>query len=194
MTGEYISVLSVAPLKDYRLAVSLSNGKKGVFDVKPLLARPGLFRALRNRRYFSQVRIFFTGVGWPNGVDISPFAIDDELQPFKKGESLRQALAAKKAEQQRIAQFGSYRVFLLYPPPSKLTPSLVVKHNQGEVEIAVKNGRRLRGEWPANKADELKLQLDNCRKYLITNDFAVPNGKIPLVIASASSRKDRLAH
>ena len=88
MSEKYIRVLSVAPLKDYRLAVSLSNGKKGVFDVKPLLARPGLFRTLRDRRYFSQVRIFFTGVGWPNGADISPFAIDNELQPFNGGRAV----------------------------------------------------------------------------------------------------------
>ena len=184
MRGEYISVLSVAPLKDYRLAVSLSNGKKGVFDVKPLLARPGLFRALRDRRYFSQVRTFFTGVGWPNGVDISPFAIDYKLQPFKNGESLRPiASPEEKTMRRRIARFGGIQVLMPYPQPPKRKPRIVVRCAKGEAEIAVESGRRLRGNLPPEKSALLNSWLKERRKDLIANGLAVQSGKAPSAVA-----------
>ena len=84
--GEYISVLAVAPLADYRLAVRLSNGRTGAYDVTHLLNR-GIAKALKAPEYFARVKIFFSGVGWPNGFDISPFAIDDKLQPLRPDEA-----------------------------------------------------------------------------------------------------------
>ena len=80
-------MLAVAPLPNYPLAVRLSNGRTGAFDVSHVLDR-GIAQAMKDPEYFAQVKLFFTGVGWPNGFDISPFAIDDHLQSLKPGEEL----------------------------------------------------------------------------------------------------------
>ena len=84
---EYIYVRAVAPLPNYRLAVRLSNGRAGAFKAGHLLER-GIARELKDPAYFAQVKLFHTGVGWPNGYDISPFLIDDELVPLAAGEKL----------------------------------------------------------------------------------------------------------
>ena len=100
MSGKYIRVLSVAPLEDYRLAVSLSNGKKGVFDVSPYLDS-GVFRKLKNRDYFSQVRVFGnSGIGWPGGLsapDLSGDTLDYEMRPAQKSKRLRPIASPSKA-------------------------------------------------------------------------------------------------
>ena len=79
---EYIRVLSVTPLEDYRLAISLSNGKTGVFALTPYL-ESGVFRQLKNKEYFTQVRILGTGgIGWPGGLsapDLSGDTLDCEM-------------------------------------------------------------------------------------------------------------------
>ena len=78
---EYVAVVSVAPLPNYHLAITLSNGQKGVYDASQLTRRGGIARALRAPEYFSQVKLFHTGVGWPNGFDISPHVFEDNLAP-----------------------------------------------------------------------------------------------------------------
>ena len=104
MSGKYIRVLSVAPLEDYRLAVSLSNGKKGVFDVSPYLDS-GVFRKLKNRDYFSQVRVFGnSGIGWPGGLsapDLSGDTLDYEMRPAQKSKRLRPIASPSKAAKPR---------------------------------------------------------------------------------------------
>lgn len=105
MTKPYISVVSVKPLPDYQLQVVLSNGREGIYDVSPLLDR-GVFKQLKDPAYFALARIFISGVGWPCGQDISPFAIAEEMRPLprKKAKPRRktttnkpQQLARRKA-------------------------------------------------------------------------------------------------
>ena len=92
MTKPYISVTSVKPLADYRLQVSLSDGRRGVFDVSPHLNK-GVFKELRDPSYFKMVKLVFTGVGWPNGQDLSPIRIADDMRPLP-----RRAVARKSAQ------------------------------------------------------------------------------------------------
>ncbi len=75
-----VSVVSVSFVKDGWLAVSLSDGKSGFFDVKPYCASD-YFKELLNDDYCAQVKLFFRGVGWPNGQDLSPDTIAAELVP-----------------------------------------------------------------------------------------------------------------
>ena len=85
MPSEYISVLSVAPLANYRLEVELSNGKKGIFDVTPYL-ESGVFRKLKDPDYFAQVTVIGqSGIGWPGGLDapdLSGDTLDSEIKPI----------------------------------------------------------------------------------------------------------------
>jgi hypothetical protein len=91
-----IKVISVEPMKDYLLKVKLSNGKCGIFDVKPYLDK-GIFKELKDSQYFKSVKIAFGGIMWPHEQDFSADTIEFELQHIKKqsrlSHSSRQAAA-----------------------------------------------------------------------------------------------------
>ena len=77
----YWDVKTVKPLPDYRIYVEIEDGRKGIFDLKPYLDR-GVFRELRDVRYFNQVGILFGAVTWPNEQDIAPETLLAEMLPF----------------------------------------------------------------------------------------------------------------
>jgi hypothetical protein len=66
-------------LADHEIKVTLSNGKKGIFDVKPYLDR-GIFTELKNYNYFKRARIEFGTLTWPNEQDFSPETIEIKLK------------------------------------------------------------------------------------------------------------------
>lgn len=73
-------VSSVKPLEGKKVAVVFSDGMSGVFDVTPYI-RSDFFKRLEDDAYFKQVRLFFTGIGWPEGQDLGPDTIAADLQP-----------------------------------------------------------------------------------------------------------------
>jgi hypothetical protein len=72
-------VKSVAVLQDHKLAVELADGRRGVFDLRPYLDRPGLQR-LKDPAYFSSVGIQLGALIWPNGEDIAPDTLGAHLE------------------------------------------------------------------------------------------------------------------
>ena len=75
-------VISVLPLTEKKLAIVLSDGRKGIFDVTPFI-RSEFFKQLENDEYFNKVRVFFTGIGWPEGQDLGPDTIEAEMHEVK---------------------------------------------------------------------------------------------------------------
>ena len=61
------------------LQVVLEDGRRGEFDVKPYMISD-FFAQLKNEDYFKKVGLFFAGVGWPEGQDLSPDTIAANLQ------------------------------------------------------------------------------------------------------------------
>lgn len=74
-----VKVSYVEAQDDYVLLVKLSNGKKGLFDVKPYLDK-GIFTELKNKSLFDSVRAAFGGVVWPHEQDFSADTIEYEMQ------------------------------------------------------------------------------------------------------------------
>lgn len=72
-------VIDFEILSDYRLRVTLSNGKRGVFDVKPYLER-GIFTELKDYTYFRRARIEYGTITWPNEQDFSPETIEVRME------------------------------------------------------------------------------------------------------------------
>lgn len=64
------SVEAAEPLPNYKLKVLFENGEQKEFDVEPFLDK-GIFVELRDEEYFSQVRVAFGAVQWPNEQDFS---------------------------------------------------------------------------------------------------------------------------
>jgi hypothetical protein len=72
-------IVKVTPLDGKMVAVVFEDGKAGTFDVSPYI-RSEFFKRLEDEAYFRQVSVFFTGIGWPEGQDLGPDTIAEELQ------------------------------------------------------------------------------------------------------------------
>ncbi len=77
--AQMVKVISVEAIENHKLLVSLSNSKKGIFNVSPYLDK-GVFRELRDPEYFRRVRVAYGGVTWPHEQDFSAETIEYELQ------------------------------------------------------------------------------------------------------------------
>jgi hypothetical protein len=64
-------VISVSAIENFKLDLGFSNGEQREFDVTPYL-EIGIFRELRDPKYFSLVRVSLGTVEWPNGQDFCP--------------------------------------------------------------------------------------------------------------------------
>jgi len=67
----YLSVKKVRPLSNYNLELTFENKEIRIFDIKPYLDT-GLFKTLKNEKYFNMVKVSYDTIEWPNGVDLDP--------------------------------------------------------------------------------------------------------------------------
>jgi hypothetical protein len=71
-------------LPDARLRVTFMDGTTGEVDMAPMLANPDtdgtVFEPLRDPAFFSLARIDLGAVTWPNGADLAPDAMHDEIR------------------------------------------------------------------------------------------------------------------
>lgn len=72
-------IIRVSPLEEKKVAVVFSDGISGIFDVAPYI-KSEFFKRLEDDSYFKQVRLFFSGIGWPDGQDLGPDTIEADLQ------------------------------------------------------------------------------------------------------------------
>jgi len=70
----YHDVVSVKCLDDFRLELSFDDGKSGVLDCKPIIAKGGVFATLRDPEVFKKARVNkeLGVVTWEGDVDIAP--------------------------------------------------------------------------------------------------------------------------
>ena len=75
-------VESVEVLPDYCLKVRFADGLEGVVGMKKLVLSPaaGVFEALRQPDVFARAGIVWGAVTWPNGIDLAPDAMYDEIK------------------------------------------------------------------------------------------------------------------
>ena len=76
-----VDVTSVEALPGYRLLLAFEDGKRGIYDVGPLL-ESGVFRRLKNVSLFSQVSVELGSVAWPGGLDIAPETLWEDCEPI----------------------------------------------------------------------------------------------------------------
>lgn len=74
-------VRTVSVLPDYRLKVIFLDGRSGTADCSAIRTsvNPGVYGALANAEFFSQARVEMGAVTWPNGADLDPSWMYDEL-------------------------------------------------------------------------------------------------------------------
>lgn len=66
-----IKVIHVIPNDDFTLTLEFNDGKKGRFDTKPYLEK-GVFKELRDLKYFKKVQVKFSTTVWPHEQDFGP--------------------------------------------------------------------------------------------------------------------------
>lgn len=76
-------VKTVKLLPEYRLYVEIEDGRRGIFDMKPYMER-GVFRELKDERYFRRVGILHGAVTWPHEQDIAPETLLVEMAPVQE--------------------------------------------------------------------------------------------------------------
>ena len=77
----YSDVIAAAALTDFRVRVELQNGRRGVLDLKPYLEW-NAYKALKDPAYFGQLRVEHGVLCWPQGEDIAPENLEEDLQPL----------------------------------------------------------------------------------------------------------------
>lgn len=78
------SVTTLRVLPDHRLEVSFADGLEGIVDMSKDNFS-GVFAPLADESYFALATIRDGVVVWPNGVDIAPDAMYDEVNQHKSG-------------------------------------------------------------------------------------------------------------
>ena len=77
-------VISARALPNMRLHVRFVDGAEGEVDMAEFLADSRLdgtpFADLRDREMFDRVGLFLGAVQWPNGADLAPDAMYDEIR------------------------------------------------------------------------------------------------------------------
>jgi hypothetical protein len=75
-----VKALSVLP--DYRLAVTFMDGTNGIADFSAVLTAKecGIFETLKDKACFDQARLDLGVVTWPNGADMDPSWMHEQIK------------------------------------------------------------------------------------------------------------------
>lgn len=73
-----IKVTECKPLPDYRLAVTCSDGAKGIFDMSGYMTH-GMFREVNTPSLFNAVRLVHGVPTWPGDIDIAPERVRSDM-------------------------------------------------------------------------------------------------------------------
>ncbi|WP_173865193.1 DUF2442 domain-containing protein [Thiohalocapsa sp. ML1] len=75
-------VTEVSVLPNYRLAVTFTDGRRGIVDMSAVQTSDdcGIYARLRETELFAQAHIDLGVVTWPNGADLDPAWMYDELE------------------------------------------------------------------------------------------------------------------
>jgi Protein of unknown function (DUF2442) len=65
----------------YRLSITCNDGTNGIVDMSALVnsSNAGIFAALKDAELFQQVSIELGALTWPNGADLDPLWVYEEI-------------------------------------------------------------------------------------------------------------------
>jgi len=75
-----VKITSVKPQDDYKLFLTFSDGKKGIFDARPYLDKGSVFIPLKNPALFKSVHIADATIEWATGADLCPDCVYSETK------------------------------------------------------------------------------------------------------------------
>jgi hypothetical protein len=85
MKSTLVDVVSVKPLGGHRLWLRFTDGREGVHDLSPIIAKGGpMVEPLKDPAYFARAFVELGAPTWPNGFDLDPINLYIEMR--KAGE------------------------------------------------------------------------------------------------------------
>lgn len=74
-------VRAVNVLPGYRLLITCNDGTRGIVEMSALVNSPdaGMYAELKDAQLFQQVNIELGALTWPNGVDLDPAWVHEEI-------------------------------------------------------------------------------------------------------------------
>jgi hypothetical protein len=66
----------------YKLYINFRSGGLRLFDMRPYINK-GVFKELRDEKYFKKVRLIWGGVEWPHEQDLSAETLYHRSRPIK---------------------------------------------------------------------------------------------------------------
>ncbi|SDT83977.1 DUF2442 domain-containing protein [Nitrosomonas ureae] len=74
-------VRTVTVLPNYCLSVTCNDGTTGIVDMSRLISSElaGIFSGVQDKKLFNQVRIELGALTWPNGADLDPVWVHEEM-------------------------------------------------------------------------------------------------------------------
>jgi hypothetical protein len=79
----YLSIIEVKPLKNYKIELTFENNEVRIFDVKDYL-ETGIFKKLKDKKLFNQVKTSFDSIEWPGGIDLDPEILYEKSEKQEK--------------------------------------------------------------------------------------------------------------
>ncbi len=81
MSFKVIDVIEVKVVKEYKLALKFEDGREGEIDIDQIIDFDGIFSPLKNKEFFDQVYVNpdIGTICWPNGADISPVFLYENI-------------------------------------------------------------------------------------------------------------------
>jgi len=73
-----VRIKTAEPKENFTLFLTFTDGKKGIFDVKPYLKTGSVFKELANPSLFQSVKVGCGTIEWANGADLCPDCIYQE--------------------------------------------------------------------------------------------------------------------
>ena len=72
---------TVAVVPDYCLSVTCNDGRTGIVNMSQLIfsEKAGIYYVLKDVQLFNQVRIELGALTWPNGADLDPVWMHEEI-------------------------------------------------------------------------------------------------------------------
>jgi len=77
---EFVDVVDVRALGDFRVWVRFSNGREGIRDFRDMIEEGGeMVEPLRDKTLFAKVRVSDSVPSWPNGFEIDATNLHIEM-------------------------------------------------------------------------------------------------------------------
>jgi hypothetical protein len=76
-----IKLVAIKPHKDARLELTFSDGSHGMWSAAEIIARDTILtRPLADPAYFARAFIEAGALAWPNGLELAPWTLQQELR------------------------------------------------------------------------------------------------------------------